>query len=135
MSVVVRAARAEDVWPLRSAVLRPGLPIERAHFDGDAGAAHFVAELDGVIVGVASVFDAAFETWHAQLRGMATDPAHRGRRAGLALLRTVEERYGAALWCNARTSAQGFYARAGWVVRSEVFEIDGVGPHVKMTAR
>ena len=35
-------------------------------------------------------------------------------------------------WCNARVEAIGFYAKAGWTVESEPFEIPTVGPHVKM---
>jgi predicted GNAT family N-acyltransferase len=36
------------------------------------------------------------------------------------------------IWCNARVSAMGFYRKAGWTVESEEFEIEGVGPHVRM---
>ena len=48
---------AEATHPLRSLVLRPGRPLADCVFEGDSspGAVHFGAEVDGRIVGVASV--------------------------------------------------------------------------------
>lgn len=36
------------------------------------------------------------------------------------------------VWCNARTSAIGFYEKLGWQVVSEPFDVLTAGPHVKM---
>jgi len=97
----------------------------------------------GVVVGVASIApephprDAAEGDW--RVRGMATAESVRGTGAGAALLAACVEHArahgGRRAWCNARTPAAGFYARAGWTVESEVFEIEGIGPHVIMSVR
>ncbi|NJP99496.1 GNAT family N-acetyltransferase [Streptomyces zingiberis] len=69
-----------------------------------------------------------------RFRGMASDPAVRGRGFGRAVLTAgiaEARRRGAALvWCHARTGALGFYAREGFTAAGEEFEIEGVGPHL-----
>ncbi len=131
-----RIAAAETIairWP----VLRPGFPRESAIFAGDDApeTQHYGAFFQDSLVGVASLFRAAFgaESKAWQLRGMATLPAVRGHGCGRALLRACEAAAGPdLLWCQARTSAVAFYARHGWRVVSEEFDIPTVGPHVCM---
>ena len=74
----------------------------------------------------------------AQLRGMATHPAHARRGIGTAILRFVETLVAhdwrlSLAWCNARTSALTFYERAGWQIASAEFDVPDVGPHRRMT--
>lgn len=40
--------------------------------------------------------------------------------------------HGWELWCNARESAVSFYAKYGWSVEGELFEIPKIGPHYVM---
>jgi predicted GNAT family N-acyltransferase len=67
---------------------------------------------------------------------MATDMAVRGSGAGRAMvedgLQRVGSRGGDLVWCDARTSAAGFYERMGFTVVTEEFEKPGIGPHVGM---
>lgn len=74
-----------------------------------------------------------------RVRGMATAPHARGRGAGAmvleALVRRAAEHGAGCVWCNARTPARGFYERGGFRVRSEEFELPGIGPHVVMSLR
>ncbi|MDZ4199829.1 MAG: GNAT family N-acetyltransferase, partial [Kiritimatiellia bacterium] len=61
----------------------------------------------------------------------------RGHGMGSALMRFMEQdlrREGESrpLWCNARLGAIPFYERLGWRRESDVFDIPGVGPHVRM---
>jgi len=73
-----------------------------------------------------------------RIRGMATRPDHRGlglgRRLVEAGLEMLTERHGCRpiLWCNARTTAAGDYARLGFVQLGEEFDIPHIGPHVVM---
>ena len=67
-----------------------------------------------------------------QLRGMAVDGAHQGRGVGGALLSAVADALSGPLWCNARLRAVPFYARHGWHITSERFDIAGIGPHHRM---
>ena len=145
--VVYRIAQVpvEEILPLRHRVLRPGLPFESARFKGDAlpesvHLALYAGDPESVVA-VASLYRQSREVPSSprladQLRGMASAPEVRGQGYGALLLQYAEalsrERGVEELWFNARISAQGFYARAGFETVSDVFEIPGVGPHVVM---
>ena len=74
-----------------------------------------------------------------RLRGMATDPDHRGRGLGAAVLdRVLGEvaRRGAdGVWCNARTPARSLYERGGFQAVGEPWDDADIGPHVRMWCR
>jgi predicted GNAT family N-acyltransferase len=139
--VVVERVPAEVTLSLRSAVLRNGGP---AALPGDdhPGTVHLAArDAIGGVVGVVRVHPQpcpwqprARRPW--QLRGMATDPAARGGGAGRALVEAlvaeVRDQGGDLVWCDARTSAVGFYERMDFEVVTREFDKPGVGPHVGM---
>jgi ribosomal protein S18 acetylase RimI-like enzyme len=102
---------------------------------------HFAAYDGEWLVGIASLYREdrpRAGTPHVgwRLRGMASIPEARRRGVGRRLLDACVEHVanagGGELWCNARTPAAGFYAKAGFEVISEPFEIPGIGPHVVM---
>ena len=141
---IVRVSAAQ-ARPLRSVVLRPGVPVEKLVYDGDdsPGALHVAARDEaGQIRGIASLcLEAApgrpgVVAW--RLRGMATAPELRGAGIGRRLLqacfRHVQDEGGGLLWCNARVAALGFYERLGLEREGELFDIPGIGPHYVMTA-
>jgi GNAT superfamily N-acetyltransferase len=138
----VRVARAEDVFPLRHAVLRPGRPVSASVYATDADAVHVGAWDDGTLVGCATVFPDPWpgpppEPGAWRLRGMAVDPSYqRGGvgRAVLAVAGDAARRAGAPLlWANARSTAVGFYERLGWRVVGPEFETADTGlPHKPM---
>ncbi|MDB6152476.1 MAG: acetyltransferase, family, partial [Chthoniobacteraceae bacterium] len=126
----------------------PGMPRESALFvgDEDPDTRHFGAfdSQKERLLGVVSIYRAALEerpdvpdTW--QLRGMATMPEVRGLGFGKALVaacvEAVIQENGGLLWCNARKSAVAFYARQGWEILGDEFEIPTAGPHFKMLIR
>jgi GNAT superfamily N-acetyltransferase len=136
----VHPIAAAQTLPLRSAVLRPGRPLESAIFVGDEipETYHFGAFLHGEIVGVVSLFASPppfpcqnEELW--QLRGMAVEPSLQKKGIGKELVRAciafAEDRL---LWCNARSSAVSFYVGNGFETRGEEFDIPDVGPHFVM---
>ena len=132
---------------LRRDLLRPGLPLSQMAFAGDEElqTLHLGAfeskTLGGQAIGIASLYaaatlgDAKAGDW--QLRGMAVD--RRWQRQGVgarlvhAAITELTQRAGRRLWCNARLSAQDFYAKLGFAGQSDVFHIEGVGPHVVMS--
>jgi len=142
---VPRRATLAEIFALRHAELRPGLPEETARFaaDDEPGARHFGAFLpEGACVGCASFVPRPWQGAPAlQLRGMATRADLVRTGVGRALLRFAEEELAAErgarplLWCNARVGAVGFYERLGWTVVSDVFDVPTVGPHRAMLRR
>ncbi|MBX9399492.1 GNAT family N-acetyltransferase [Streptomyces sp. TRM72054] len=144
----VRPASAADVRPVRQQVLRPGQPAESCAYPEDdrPRTRHFAALHKGRVVGTASLYDEDLPDSHAvpgplsgrgrRLRGMATTEEVRGSGAGAALLRTVLTHAtlegAGVVWCNARSSAAGFYARHGFQVLGEEFELPEIGPHFLM---
>ncbi|RME71184.1 MAG: GNAT family N-acetyltransferase [Planctomycetota bacterium] len=137
------------VLALRARVLRPARPLEAARFagDDDPRTLHLgVLGADGEPVAVATLLceplpdeaqrsECAGRGWW-RLRGMAVEPALRGRGLGRRLLAVCEREAAArgahAVWCNARRTAIGFYERCGWRCVSAPFEIPGIGPHRRM---
>ena len=140
--ITCRRATVAEIMPLRHRILRAGLPFETARFEGDQEATtrHYVALAGDDPVVCLSLMISEWDGRPAwQLRGMATDAGVQGRGLGRRLLKTAvaEARSDAPdriFWCNARTSAVGFYERLGWKVMSEPFDVLTAGPHVKMVS-
>lgn len=133
---------------LRSRVLRPGMPMEAARFEGDDDphTHHFamIHKEDAPPVGCVSFMQVnwgATPAW--QLRGMAVEDEHRNRGVGSQLLaqslafiqEEVQYDHIHILWCNARISAVPFYERNKWFKASSEFDVPDVGPHIKMKRR
>ena len=138
----IQRVAADVILPLRHAVLRADLPASTACFAGDTASStiHLAALAAGRPVACASYMEAPFAGERAyQLRGMATDHAWRGRGLGRQLLEHAELLLRGdpirLRWCNARTSAIGFYEKMGWSVVSEEFDIPTAGPHRRMSVR
>ena len=138
---------AAETFALRAAVLRAGIPIEQVDFHDNAApdARHFGAFIEGEIVGAGYISpnsepddmgDGAATAGGWQLRGMSVSENQRGRGIGRAIvLRCIEaarEENAPVLWCNARVRAVPLYRREGFVDVNEVFEIAGIGPHLRM---
>lgn len=149
---------ADVVFPLRHGVLRAGRPLAEAQFAGDDMARHFaIIDDSGACVCCLTMIQVAYDgdsqfsemvarasAW--QLRGMATAESHRGMGLGKKLLYFMEETLfsdssgsrDSLLWCNARELVVGFYVSCGWVVDSDMFELQGgenmptIGMHYRM---
>jgi len=133
----VESVRVATIRPLRHAVLRPGQPASASAYgqDDEPDTLHLAAyDQAGAVVGCATFFPEPLHGAPAwRLRGMATAPAVRGQGyAGQMLARGIEELRGRGvplLWCNARTSAVGFYERFGFQRRGTEFDLPSLGPH------
>lgn len=148
MTLEVRHARADEIFPLRHAVLRPGRPVTASVYGEDDSAVHVGAWDDGLLVGCATVFpdpwkgSADFEeepdAW--RLRGMAVDPSRHRTGVGRVVLAAVVDAAASAgaplIWANARTAALPFYEAGGWVVAGEQFITADTGlPHKPIVLR
>lgn len=141
-NIDIRPISAVQARPLRQAVLRPHQAPDQLVYPGDDGpdSWHVGASLNDQLIGIASVYqepppnETPAGLW--RLRGMAVLPGMQGQGLGRLLLQAcldhVTARGGKALWCNARTSASGFYRALGFEAVGEVFELDGIGPHFFM---
>ena len=139
MGVTVAVVSAEATRELRRLVLRPHWTPEQMAAAGDGAPGIAVLE-DGAVVACASVReepmpdDPRAGDW--RLRGMASDPALRGRGYGaLALQAAIDharERGARRVWCNARTGARGFYERHGFTAVGDEFDLPDAGPHYLM---
>ena len=137
----------EDVPPdathdLRWRVLRGSRPGAAVVFPEDSrpGAVHLGVRHDDTILAVASF--SPEPTPHrpgrraVRLRGMAVDWPFQHHGLGRLLVSTVIERLQGTgvevLWCNARDSAAGFYARLGFEVVGDGFVLaeSGIPHHV-----
>jgi predicted GNAT family N-acyltransferase len=138
----------DAILPLRTRVLRPHFDegeLARWPLDDEPTTHHFAAiDTDsGEVVGcvtfqLAGLPDEPSEWGDVQLRGMAVSQTLQGQGVGARLLDGSLPRLALLypdarrIWCNARERAVSFYARAGFVVIGEAFEIPEIGPHRRM---
>ncbi|MDD0852285.1 GNAT family N-acetyltransferase [Halobacteriovorax sp. GB3] len=133
---------ASDTHNIRKQVLAPHLPLEKCVFEGDEEEQtfHLGAFVDGKLVSIASFFyhknDTFEEENQFQLRGMATLEEHRGKGLSSELLKVafpvIKQNFCNLVWCDARTSAQGFYQQVGFEKTGEVFNVEDIGEHILM---
>lgn len=138
----VKRVKAAEVRPLRRAVLRPHQRPEELVYPDDDGpdTLHTAGYLDGLLVATASVYreppPGGPDTNGWRLRGMAVLPEYRGKGYGAQLLEAciahALERGGTQMWCNARSTAAGFYRALGFEAKGEEFDLPGIGAHYLM---
>ena len=140
---MIRKISAEETYPLRQQVLRPGRPAREIFFEGDLEPETFhLGYFDaGEIVGVATYlvrknlfFEAPLQY---QLRGMAVLPDYRGKDIGEKLLQHGEKllknkNSEILLWFNAREVAIDFYKKYGYQAIGDPFMIPNVCMHIVM---
>lgn len=150
-SLHANRTHSAETRPIRHAVLRPNQPPEACVYPGDDAPDSFHLGIRGEpghgasnLIAVASFYreplpDDPTGSSQLRIRGMAVLPEHRGKGlgrslvdAGLAIARD-QQPPPTLVWCNARTTAAGYYARLGFANRSGEFEIEGIGPHFVMT--
>jgi GNAT superfamily N-acetyltransferase len=131
-----------DTFPVRSAVLRQGKPIETCFFLGDdaVGTTHFGLFIEANLIGVASVFKTSNKNFdnknQFQLRGMAILEEYQSTGFGKLLIEEIfnfiESTQVELLWFNARESAVPFYEKLGCTKKGASFEIPEIGLHFLM---
>ena len=136
---------ADETHSLRHRVLRPHQSPEACLYplDQESSSGHYGVCSDGKIVAIGSIFleprDGSDNPKAWRIRGMATDPAHQGSGFGgkvlEALVEHARERGGQEVWCNGRTTVEGFYGRFGFEAEGEIFDLPGLGPHLVMVRR
>lgn len=141
-SIVIHTIAPAEARPIRHKVLRAGLPFNTTIWpeDDSPESIHLGAFWDGHLMGIVSLFHTAPPDGApgpaCQLRGMAVLEKARGQGLGKRLAEECIHRARAAgaatLWCNARANAKEFYARFGFQVIGEPFDLPDIGPHYRM---
>jgi predicted GNAT family N-acyltransferase len=138
----VKQIEAKDTHDIRHKILRPHGEVEDCLYPGDNDdlTFHLGAYVNDKLVSVASFYmdnhPEIEDEYQFRLRGMATLDEFRGQGMSSALLRTafplIKKNHVNMLWCNARTSALGFYKKVGFEEHGNIFEIESIGPHKLM---
>lgn len=117
----------EQALPLRRDRLYPGQPLEIAKVDNDVDGLHFGVFVQGQLVTVGSLF---LQQQVAQFRKLATHEACEGKGYASALLQHMaqfcRQEHISLLWCNARKTAESFYARLGYQRNGAYFLKNGI---------
>lgn len=139
---MIEPITVDEAAGVRRIVLRPHQPAAASVYatDHDDDALHLgVRGEDGGLIAVASSYAEALPeraTTARRIRGMATLAEHRGQGLGVCLVEAVladaRERGAELVWCNARTTAAGFYAGVGFEQYGDEFDLPPIGPHVVM---
>jgi len=113
-------------WRLRHEVLYPDTPIHQMWMDEDDEGVHFGGFADNKLIGIVSLFNRGHDY---QFRKFAIAKQFQGKGFGNAILEHIsafaKTEGGKRLWCNARTSATGFYGKAGFLPTGETFSRGG----------
>jgi len=121
--------------PIRHCVLWPQKPPQFCKLVGDEIATHFGGFLNDELICVASIYSQGDV---ARLRKFATLPQYQGNGVGSAVITHViahlKQLNINRFWCDARTSASGFYERFGMNVEGPVFDKSGM-EYCKMSVR
>lgn len=135
---------AHEAIDLRDRVLRGTRPVESNYYAEDELESTFhvgVRDSEGKVISNGTFMKQGHPKFADarlayRLRGMATDPAHQKQGLGHLILERaldeLREKNADLLWFNARTSAEGFYRKAGFAALDDVFDIELVGPHKVM---
>lgn len=122
MNIEIKEVRTEETLNIRHQVLWPDKPIAFVRLPEDDIAVHFGLFLENQLVSVISIYA---EKDSIRFRKFATLPDFQNRGLGKQLLNYVIEyarinQY-RRIWCDARTSALGFYEKLGFEKFSQPF--------------
>ncbi|MBK9331496.1 MAG: GNAT family N-acetyltransferase [Ignavibacteria bacterium] len=142
MNVDIKKIKAAETRNLRQLILRPHQKADELIYEDDEhpDTVHFGAYVQDEICGISSLYKHKLkgideiQSW--RLRGMATSESCRGKGVGVLLMdectKHIKNQNGFLFWCNARTTAEGFYEKFGMKRYGDVFTPDGLGEHVVM---
>jgi predicted GNAT family N-acyltransferase len=129
----IKQIQPSETWEIRHRVMWAGKPFEDVKLPNDDYGLHFGLFRDNILLSVVSLF---IENDVAQFRKFATETEEQGKGYGAKLLEYLIqkciEKNVKTLWCNARTSASGFYEKFGLKVVSDAWIKDGI-EYIKMS--
>ncbi|CAM4191419.1 acetyltransferase [Bacillus luti] len=137
--ITVKHIDGSETYVLRQKILRPSQTLAACKYSSDyeADTFHLGAFSNDELISIASFSKEIYPDLpagsHYRLRGMATLPNFRNKRAGSSLIHEAEtilqERNANILWCNGRITVADYYKRLGFHEHGEIFEIEPIGLH------
>lgn len=125
-SLFIEQIRPELTLRLRREVLYPTQPLHAMQMPEDANGYHFGAFYNDSLAGVVSLFQHHNDF---QFRKFAIAEKYQGKGFGNVLLQHITSfaaNEGAKrIWCNARSTATGFYSKAGFISTGQHFAQNG----------
>ncbi len=128
----------QDHLDLRFRVLRVGMPRGTEHYpkvDNDPRTKFLCAYIGEKMVGCSTLQVDPRQNCKYRIRGMAVDSEYRNKGIGSEIVKELQKKAGeeeTGIWCNARIKAVPMYARCGFEIVSDIFEIENIGPHYDM---
>lgn len=123
----IEQIRPELTWRLRQRILHSTKKLYEMEMEEDNNGVHFGAFRKDNLVGVASLFQKGSDF---QLRKFAIDTPAQNMGIGKSLLNYIIDyatTEGAErIWCNARSSAVGFYSKSGFLQTDALFSKTGI---------
>lgn len=124
--IEIKNVPLDTVWQMRQHVMYPAFSIDQVKLPDDETGVHLGIYVNGEVVSVVSVF---ITNGALQFRKFATSTACQGKGYGSLLLQQVmqlaAERHCTSVWCNARTTAAGFYHRFGMQEKGDTWTQNG----------
>lgn len=138
--ILIKKIEVDKTYDLRKKILRKGMTLShKMQGDLSKDSLHLGLYDNDELVCIGSFMKNNREDFSGvqyQLRGMATAQNSQGKGLGLLLMKEAElilKKQGVDLiWCNARTTATGFYEKLGYQIIGSEFEVPEVGPHYVM---
>ncbi|MGE6402632.1 GNAT family N-acetyltransferase [Bacillus cereus] len=137
--ITVKQIDTSETYLFRQTILRPNQSLEDCKYPSDyeIDTFHLGAFINDELISIASFSKEIYPDLqtgiHYRLRGMATLPKFRNKRAGSSLIQKAEqilqERTANILWCNGRITVTDYYKRLGFHEHGEIFEIEPIGLH------
>lgn len=138
----IKQIEPESTFEIRHKLLRPMQALEECRYELDEhpDTFHAGAYVDHKLVSIASFSKESHPEIPGKnqyrLRGMATLPDFRGRKAGSSVLfyaeSVLKKKNVDVWWCNARETVSGYYEKQGCQTMGEIFNIEPIGPHKLM---
>ncbi len=126
MTWEIKMIRHDMTYALRQEVLWPKKTIEDVIVEGDESAVHFGVFHHGESIGVVSLFTCGQSM---QLRKLAVIQKFQGVGVGTALIQNcisyARKNSASTIWCDARSSAIGFYRKLGFTIDEHEFTKSG----------
>lgn len=123
----IRSIKWDQALPIRHEVLWPNKPLLFCQVEGDETAKHYGVYLNEKLVSVASIY---MQEGVARLRKFATLVAFQGRGIGSKLIAHIVSELkkvsAESFWCDARTTAVGFYKKFGMEIQGSEFDKSGI---------